>query len=366
MSASAPHFLLRLTKADKLLSLQMRRLFTSVEFHPSIDPVSCGSFWCNRPTLDLNISVCVPLTSFSPLKLSELKIRILFRDTTTITSPPIAFAKISLPSGFFNLTFPSLSVIDQPKGNVIGSISVNIAVLEGPGQYSPVKTLKFGHKDGVDWKTEARQHNWRSVAYVRQNWEEFALHFGWTAPRKREFGVTKGNRITMEIGYPRDVLDWAMVPRSEEVCLMASLACSVGPQKITPYAMRQMLRLDEDFEEKRRREYHSERGFRGLGRLVDVRARKAGKLRPSTFDPREQLDALMSQPLAPRFSIESQVLFDFPGFRPSIPDKIAAVEAFDVIGQPPILMIPSIEQIIGAGEAHLVFTFSDSTDEDSP
>jgi hypothetical protein len=302
------------------------------------------------------------------LSLPDHKIRILLKNAATPASTPIAYSEITLPAdAIFNATFPSVPLIDRSKGVDIGTISVSVAVQEGPGSYSPVSELKIRPRESTDWKTEAIQHNWRSVTHIQQNWEELALHFGWTPPRPRTFTASRGDHITIEIGFQRDRSKPSVPRPRQEVCIVPRLACSIGPQRITPYAIIQKLHLEPDFDEKRPCEYHSERGFRFPSFVLEVSPKEYEHkkvLQPSTFDA-EDLDELMEVPSAPRFSIVSTVIFDFAGFRFSVPDSISAVESFEIPGIPPIVKSAAIDEIIAAGDAHMNFSLSDSTEEES-
>jgi hypothetical protein len=220
----------------------------------------------------------------------------------------------------------------------------------------------------MDWKTEALHHGWKSIQSVQQNWEEMALHFGWTPPKRRSFDVKRGDRLTIEVPHRPDPLELEPIRPRPFVCVVPRSAFSIGPHRMTPYAIIQKFQLKSDFEEKHTREYHSQRGFAFPNLLVEVRPgeyESEPELKPSTFDPSEQLDALMEAPLTPRFSMTSDVVFQFSGTQRSVPDSVSPIEAFEIPGTPPIVKSPSLEKMLDAGEAHLVFNFSDCSEEES-
>jgi hypothetical protein len=322
----------------------MRRLFVFLDFHPSLEPVQFGSFWCHRTALDLDLTASFPLASLPPLALSDLKPRLLLKSSAAPGAAAVAFCALSLPPGAaFDADLPSVPLIGPSSGE-IGLLSVNVAVKEIPNP-AGVAELRARRREAADWKCEALRHGWRSVQAVQQRWEEMALHFGWAPPRRRSFDVKHGDRLTIE---PRPY-----------VCVVPRAACSIGPQRVTPYAMIQRFRLRPDFEEKHAREHHSQRGFAFPNLLVEVRPgeyESEPERKPSTFEPPEET----------RREIVSDVVFQFSGGRRSLQRRaLSKVEEFAIPGIPPIVKSPSLERMLDAGEVHLALDFSDCSEEES-
>jgi hypothetical protein len=308
------------------------------------------------------MAVSLPLTALSPLLIAQLKVRFLLKGVATVNSGSTIYAEIPLPhTPIFPDTTSVRVLIDGSSGRNVGSLSVDVSIRSESDGAIHVPELKFRQTEGTDWKTAAMNHNWRSLAYIEQNWQDMAQHFGWRAPPPHPpFKIQRGDHLTIEIGHRPDPLDLAIVAPRPDLYLLPRFARSTVLHRMTVYAMIQKLHLEPDFDDRRTREYRSQRGL-SLPRLV-ADAEPSADLQPSTFDPREQIEALLDAPLAPRFSPASAVVWDFPGSGLSARYAISPVVTVEVFRNPPIFKSPSLERMLDAAGTGLLFDVSDSTE----
>jgi hypothetical protein len=369
------HLFIYIARAERLHTLQMRHIFAYLQLHPSIEHVFCGSIWCNRLVLQFDMAFDFPLSAFSPIEPTELDLKFLLRAAQNSTSKPIAHAL--LPIKQQNAKMRPVSICDSLDGSVLGSLFVTFVIgpqsIQGdvaPEQFFKKPQLSFLFEmERFDWKNEARGHNWRSIQYIEQNWENLALHFGWTPPKPSKFVISQGDSLTLEIesipvGFCDAILagvdsapqNFEARPRLVRISPRRRLATSIEARRTTLYSLIRALGLSPDFGE-RSSDFRSLRCERNPGFFTE-----AGPHDSDRSDVSDEIDRLIQAPIQPKFSLQSHNIFETD---PTIPTRVfTQMESIDIAGRPPIMKSPSLEEILDKGVIQFTIDLSDSAEED--